>query len=149
MRLVPAAVLLLCFAACSRSPDPVRDFGSREVTMPDGRTVLAEVLMNPVDMARGMMFRDSLAPDRGMLFIHGGPGRYTYYMFQVKVPLDIVWMDTKRRVAEIAANTPPCPSKSAKECPHYGGHETSQYVLELAGGMAAKHGVQVGSVLNF
>jgi hypothetical protein len=149
MRLVSVAVTAIGLAACSRSSDPVRDFASREVSMPDGRSVLAEVLMDPVDMGRGMMFRESLAPNRGMLFIHGGPGRYTYYTFQVKVPLDIVWMDPNRRVAEISANTPPCPSRSARECPTYGGHEMSQYVLELSAGMAANYGVRVGSVLNF
>ena len=147
----PAAfcALALCLAACSHSSDPVRDFASREMTMPNGKTVLAEALTDPVDMTRGMMFRDSLAPDRGMLFIHGAPGRYQYFTYQVKIPLDIVWMDPNRRVAEISANTPPCPSKSARACPHYGGHEMAQYVLELGGGMASKYGVQVGAVLNF
>jgi uncharacterized protein len=148
MRLLSIAALLVWLAACSHS-DAIRDFNSREVTMPNGKTVLAEVMTNPIDMSRGMMFRDSLAPDRGMLFIHGGPGRYQYFTYQVKVPLDMIWMDPNHRVAEISANTPPCPSKSARACPNFGGHEMALYVLELAGGMATKYGVQVGSILNF
>jgi uncharacterized protein len=149
MRLTFLMALCLALAACSGSSDPVRDFSSRDIGLPDGKTVAAEVLINPVDMSRGMMFRDSLAPDRGMLFIHGSPNRYQYWMYQVKVPLDIVWLDQNRRVVEISANTPPCPSKSASECPSFGGHEPAQYVLELAGGQAAKHGIQVGSSLSF
>ncbi len=117
--------------------------------MPNGKTITAEVMTNPVDMSRGMMFRDTLAANRGMLFIHGSPGRYAYWMFQVKIPLDIIWMDQNRRVVEISANTPPCPSKSARDCPNFGGHEEAMYVLELAGGMAAKYGVEKGSVINF
>lgn len=149
MRFSILAALALCLAACSGSSDPVRDFSAREVTMPDGKTVKVEVMTNPVDMGRGMMFRDSLSPDRGMLFIHGSPGQYQYWMYQVKIPLDIIWMDSNRRVTEISPNTPPCTSQSARECPQYGGHYPSIYVLELAGGMAAKYNVQPGSILNF
>lgn len=127
----------------------MRDFNSREVTLPNGKTILAEAVTNEIDMTRGMMFRDSLDPNRGMLFVHSSPGRYPYWMYQVKIPLDIIWMDPNRRVVEISANTPPCPSKSAKECPNFGGHENAMYVLELGGGQAAKNQVQVGSVINF
>jgi uncharacterized protein len=149
MRLLFTAALCFALGACSSSSDPVRDFSSRDVTLPDGKTIAAEVMTDPVDMNRGMMFRDSLAPDRGMLFIHGSPNRYSYWMYQVKIPLDIIWMDQNRRVAEISADTPPCTSKSARNCPNYGGHEVALYVLELGGGQAAKHGVQVGSYINF
>ncbi len=117
--------------------------------MPNGKTVIAEVMTNPTDISRGMMFRDSLEPDHGMLFIYGSPGRYQSWTYQVKIPLDIIWLDQKRRVVEISANTPPCGSTSARTCPNYGGRENSLYVLEIGGGLAAKYGVQVGSVIEF
>ena len=79
----------------------------------------------------------------------GRPGGTNTWTYQVKIPLDIIWMDHRRRVAEMSANTPPCTSTSARTCPNYGGHEKALYVLELAGGMAAKYGVQVGSILDF
>ncbi len=145
-------IAALCFtAACSKSSssDPVRDFSSRQITMPNGATILVEVMTDPVDITRGMMFRDSLAPDRGMLFIFGTPGQYSFWMYQVKIPLDIVWMDQNRRVTEISANTPPCPSKSARECTYSGGHETSIFILELGGGQAEKYGIRTGSVIEF
>ena len=149
MRLLSLAAILILAACSHSSSDPVRDFSSREVTLPNGKTITAEVMTDPVDMSRGMMFRDSLAPDRGMLFIHGAAGRYSYFMYQVKIPLDMVWIAPDHRVVEISPNTPPCPSKSARECPNYGGHEAALYVLELAGGTAAKSGVQVGSTVAF
>jgi uncharacterized membrane protein (UPF0127 family) len=148
MRVFAIALVAMSLVACSPS-DPVRDFSARDITMPNGKRISAEVMTHPMDMTRGMMFRDSLAPDRGMLFIHGAPGKYEYWMYQVKIPLDIIWMDQNHRVTEISANTPPCKSQSAKQCPNYGGHESSMYVLELAGGMAAAYGVQTGSVINF
>jgi uncharacterized protein len=149
LRFLSVAALALMLAGCSGSKDPVRDFSSRDVTLPDGKSITAEVMTNPVDMSRGMMFRDSLAANRGMLFIHGSANKFPYWMYQVKIPLDIIWLDANRRVVEIAANTPPCPSKSANECPNYGGHEAAQYVLELGGGEAAKHGIAVGAAISF
>jgi uncharacterized membrane protein (UPF0127 family) len=51
-------------------------------------------------------------------------------------------------VVEIAANVPPCKTR-ASECPTYGGHVLSQYVLELGGGEAQRMGVEVGDALSF
>jgi hypothetical protein len=126
----------------------MEEYYTREVTLPGGRKIRAEVMTHPTDMMRGMMFRDSLAPDRGMLFIHAEPGNYSYWMHQVKIPLDIIWLDSSQAVVEIQANTPPCHS-GAKDCPQYGGRERSQYVLELGGGMAAKYGLRVGDRVVF
>jgi uncharacterized membrane protein (UPF0127 family) len=127
----------------------VQDLQSRQVTLPDGKVIMAEVVTNPVDMMRGMMFRESLAQDRGMLFVHGSEGEFAYWMYQVKVPLDIIWINRAHRVVEISANTPPCPSSSAQQCPNFGGHAKAIYVLELAAGSAAKHGIKVGETLSF
>jgi uncharacterized membrane protein (UPF0127 family) len=122
--------------------------GEQWVTLPGGQRIRAEVLTRPEDMQRGMMFRDSLAPDRGMLFVHGAMGRYPYWMFQCRIPLDIVWMDSNRRIVEISAGTPPCRGE-ASTCPTYGGHRDSMYVLELAGGMASRYGLKLGSDIAF
>jgi len=148
MRSIFLALLALALAGCGSKHDPLEDLGTRLITLPAGMQVRAEVLTNPQDMARGMMFRDSLAPDRGMLFVHGHPGNYPYWMYQVRIPLDIIWLDSERRVVEIAADTPPCKSEPGL-CPNYGGHFAAQYVLELAGGMAAKYGVKPGERVEF
>jgi uncharacterized membrane protein (UPF0127 family) len=126
----------------------VEEFYTQIVTLPRGQQIRAEVSTNPTDMARGMMFRDSLAPDRGMLFMHPSPGLYSYWMYQVRIPLDIIWLDTSRRIVEISANTPPCRTK-ASQCPSYGGQQKSLFVLELAGGMADKYGLRLGDFISF
>jgi uncharacterized membrane protein (UPF0127 family) len=143
---IVVTALLVC--GCS-DKETLTELGTTIVTLPDGQKVKAEVLTHAKDMMRGMMFRDSLAEDRGMLFIHGSPGRYPYWMYQVKIPLDILWMDANKTVVEVALDTPPCRSTSSQECPNYGGAAQSVYVLELAGGVARKHGISVGSRLSF
>ena len=142
-----AAFLLLC--GCSSKTSEIDALNTTEITFPTGKTVIAETMLRDTDQMRGMMFRDSLAKDRGMLFIHPEEQNVPYWMYQVRIPLDIIWMDHQRRIVEISANTPACASKSAKECPSYGGHEKARYVLELAGGGAAMYGLKVGDSLSF
>lgn len=132
-----------CGGATSLGP------GEREIKLPNGTAIVVETMIRAEDMARGMMYRDSLAPNRGLLFMHGSEGNVPYWMHNVKVPLDIVWMDKTRTVVEISANTPPCDGKPADQCPPYGGRKKAMFVLELAGGMAAKYNVTEGAVLDF
>jgi len=83
-----------------------------------------------------------------MLFIHQAPGQYPYWMYQMKIPLDIVWMDHDHRIVEISADTPPCTTK-ASLCANYGGHEIAQFVLELGAGEAKREGLSLGQKLDF
>ena len=141
-----ATALLLCLTlqACIRS----ERISGYNVTLPDGTVILAEVKVTQEDMARGMMYRDSIAPDRGMLFVHSQVGEYPYWMANCKFPLDIIWMDSAHKVVEVSANTPPCP-QGGSNCPNFGGHAPAQYVLELGGGQAARHSVTIGSAIRF
>jgi uncharacterized membrane protein (UPF0127 family) len=149
MRASLFVLLCLLLASCGGGSDAVEDFNARDVTLPDGTTVKAEVMMNKLDMAKGMMFRESFPEGRGMLFIHATPGRFSYYMFQVKIPIDIVWMDKQKRIVEIVEKAPPCTAAKATDCPVFGGSEESMYVLELPSGYANKHGVVKGEFLRF
>jgi hypothetical protein len=140
--------LLLLLSCAREKPATMEDLASATVALPGGQKIKAERMVLTSDMARGMMFRDSLASDRGMLFFHEKEGLYTYWMYQTRIPLDMIWMDRYRRVVEIVADAPPCKT-AASQCPHYGGARRAQYVLELAGGMAAKYGLKVGDLLDF
>jgi uncharacterized membrane protein (UPF0127 family) len=147
MRLALLASLAVLLTSCSSNSGEV-DLNTREVGLPNGKRIQAEIMKSPDEMMRGMMFRDSLAADRGMLFVHERAGNYPYWMFQVRIPLDIVWLDSDRRVVEILANAPPCKT-AASQCPNYGGHELAKYVLELRGGGAAANGITTGTHLDF
>jgi len=144
------AVVVLCVAlqSCFQLSTARTADDTRNVTLPDGTAILAEVEIKPEDMARGMMYRDSVAPDHGMLFVHAEAGEYPYWMANCKFPLDIIWMDSDHKVVEISAKTPPCP-QGGSDCPNYGGHAPAQFVLELGGGQAAQHAVTVGSAIKF
>lgn len=139
-----ALALSLLLAGCGTNLPT----GFEWVQLPDGTRIAAEIRLTPDEQAKGMMFRTSLPEDKGMLFIHGAADKRAYWMFQCEIPLDIIWMDSGRRVVEISPDTPPC-REAADKCPSYGGSVPSLYVLELAAGMAAKHHLKLGDTLNF
>jgi uncharacterized membrane protein (UPF0127 family) len=148
MRLFLPIVACAVLCGCGSHGSDQDTLGTMPVTLPNGRQIRAEPMVNDFDRQRGMMFREQLPEDRGLLFMHDQPSAATYWMYQVKVPLDIVFMDSARRVLGVSANTPPCTTR-ASECPHYGGYDGTRYVLELRAGEAARNGIQTGSMLTF
>jgi len=144
---LPLAAAACLLAACSTSkPSAADEFYGTDVYLPNGKKILAEAVRSQTMMMRGMMFRDSLAPDRGMLFTHGEEGNFPYWMFQVRIPLDMLWLDSRRTVVEIVENAAPC---AQKPCPSYGGTKKALYVLELAGGSVKQHNLRVGDKVRF
>jgi len=143
-------VLVLCGATtgCGDQTGAKEKLYGRVVTLPNGQKINAELVMHAADMQRGMKYRDSLAPDKGMLFVHGKEGNYPYWMHEVRIPLDIIWMNSNRVIVDFYRNAQPC-LKTPDQCPAYGGRKQAIYVLELAGGMFDKYGLQLGQRLEF
>jgi uncharacterized membrane protein (UPF0127 family) len=137
------------FAAGCSSPTVTDEIGLTQITFPNGVRINAETMRDEMELVKGMMFRDSLPEGRGMLFIHPDEDIFHYWMYQTKMPLDIIWMDHDRRIVEMALNTPPCKSKNARDCTNYGGNFKSKYALEVNAGVASKDGLKVGDTLDF
>lgn len=149
MRFIAVCCTIAVLLTSCSNVEEADHFRLRAITMPDGTTIYAEMAIEYVELVRGLMFRDSVAKDRGMLFLHNKTGRYPYWMFQVRIPLDIIWLDSKKNIVEVVANAPPCPNAKSSECPTYGGTQDAQFVLEVAAGGAARLGAIVGSKIDF
>jgi uncharacterized membrane protein (UPF0127 family) len=137
------------FAAGCSSSDITDELNLTQVTFPNGVKINAETMRSEVELMRGLMFRESLPPGRGMLFIHPKENTFHYWMYQTNIPLDMIWMDYDRRIVEMSLDTPPCRSTSATDCPNYGGNFKSKYVLEVNAGVARKNGLKTGDTLSF
>ena len=148
MRLWFLLSFVCLLASCGRSTATFSDINGQDVTLPGGQVIHAERMLDPIDQMRGMMFRTSLAPDRGMLYVHPEPGLYSYWTYRYEIPLDMVWLDTSHEITEIVENVQPCKT-AASQCPHYGGTRVSRYHLDLAAGMVRKYGLKVGQKLEF
>jgi uncharacterized protein len=114
------------------------------VIFADGFRVEVDVARTEAARARGLMFCDTLDEREGMLFVFDVPRRYGFWMKNVRVPLDIIWLDARGRVVWIIERAAPCP---ADPCPIYQPDANASYVVEVIGGFVAKHGVTLGDVV--
>jgi uncharacterized membrane protein (UPF0127 family) len=115
------------------------------VLFADGTRVGVEIAATDAARARGLMFREDLAEHEGMLFTFDAPRRYGFWMKNVRIPLDILWLDAAGRVVWIVESAPPCP---AEPCPMYVPEARASFVLEVAGGFARRHGVAAGDAVT-
>jgi len=113
--------------------------------MPSGASYTVELARTPEEQAQGLMYRENLPDRTGMLFLFPENATHHFWMKNTMIPLDMIWMDADGRVLFMSAGTPPC---RADPCPSYGPDAPARSVLEIAGGMAAKEGVGVGSQLT-
>ena len=100
-----------------------------------------EVADDPIDRARGLMFRESLDENEGMLFVFDREEKHSFWMKNTLIFLDIVWMNSAGEIVEISENTPPCVADS---CPSYVPEGLAKYALEIAGGQTRKIGMRIG-----
>ena len=108
--------------------------------------VNVEIVRNEEDRRWGLMERDSLEADAGMLFIFDQSGVYPFWMKDTLIPLDIIWMDYARNVVYIAEDVPPC---EEDPCLSYNPDKEALYVLEVNAGYAAEKGLQLGDTAQF
>lgn len=80
-----------------------------------------------------------------MLFVFDKSERHGFWMKNCKVSLDIIWMDEGFRVVDIAHDQKPCPAEG--KCPSILPLRTARYVLEVAGGTAAREALEAGERL--
>lgn len=108
-----------------------------------GETIDLEVARSPEQQRLGLMYRNALPKTRGMLFVFDPPRPVRFWMKNVNLSLDMVFL----RGGEIQAifeRVPPC---SADPCPTYGPPSEVDGVVELAGGRAAELGLNIGDSL--
>jgi uncharacterized membrane protein (UPF0127 family) len=110
-----------------------------------GVTIGLEVARTPEEQALGLMYRQELSDDRGMVFPFSPPRPVSFWMKNVVISLDMVFVQGGEIVG-IAADVPPC---AADPCPTYGpGRQVVSYVIELRGGRAAELGLEVGDSVD-
>lgn len=113
----------------------------------EGQRFQIEVADNDHERSRGLMFRDAMDDDRGMLFIHDEQMSLAYWMKNTRIPLDILYFDNERKLVSQQRDVPPC--SLGNRCPPYPSQAPARYVLELNAGQAAKLGLKEGAVLTF
>lgn len=144
-------MLALALAALAAAPaDPTAEdyrgpsLPLARVTLKDAfgapRKVEVEVAATTASRTRGMMWRRSLAPGKGMLFIFPRPQVLSFWMKNCFIPLDMIFITEDLHVLGIVEEAQPGTTTS-----RHVGPRPSRYVLEVPGGWARKVGLLPGS----
>lgn len=112
-----------------------------------GQRFGVELATDDASRARGLMFRETLAPNAGMLFVFDDEEPRAFWMHNCKISLDILYFDHDFKLVSSALSVPPC-SLDPSQCPSYASEKPAKYVLELAAGRATEIGAVVGDKLS-
>jgi uncharacterized membrane protein (UPF0127 family) len=123
-------------------------YGYRQVSVAvNGLVLVADIAATDEQRTKGLSVKDSLDENEAMLFVFDNEAKHTFWMKNMKFPIDIIWIDTDRTVVHIEHNLQPCGSELL--CPTYKPIDDSLYVLETVGGFAEKHDVVKGTRVDF
>jgi len=150
-------VVLLAVAACSSKghrddamvtaqvPAPQPYVGPKVgLSTASGELVVeVEVVSTPAKLQQGLMFREHLPPDAGMLFLMGSEYDWAFYMRNTLIPLDMIFITKDMKIAGIVENAEPRTETLRRV------GKPSLYVLEVNGGWTAAHHVVAGATVRF
>jgi len=105
-----------------------------------------ELAADPQKRARGLMFREQLDNDRGMLFMYEEEQKSSFWMKNTLIPLDIIWINKDKEVVFVAENVQPC---RQDPCPVIHPDKAALYVLELNAGLSDDMNLKLGDKMNF
>lgn len=109
-----------------------------------GKTPLrVEVAVTLEKQERGLMFRQSLPENEGMLFIYKEPQEMSFWMRNTVIPLDIAFVDADGIILNIHQ------AKPLDDSIHYRSAGAAKYVIETNQGWFSRHGIRPGDKVTF
>ena len=136
MRILPLLLAVLACSAC---------VAQEPYVVLKGERFTVELADTADKQALGLMFRDHLPDDHGMLFRFPREGMRSFWMKNTRIPLAILYFDADLRLVSVAENAQPCRSP---RCRNYPSAAPAKYVLELNAGKAAELGLEPGDALE-
>lgn len=107
-----------------------------------GHEIRVEVADDAEERRRGLMHRDSLPEDRGMLFVYPEERTLSFWMRNTNIALDIAFLDRRGTIVDIQ-------SMDAQTDRLYESRQPAMYALEVNRGWFGDHGVDVGDRVEF
>lgn len=128
---------------------PTKNSGYSEVkVMVNGVELIADVAATNEQRAQGLSVKDALAENEAMLFVFDTAQDHSFWMKNMKFPIDIIWLDSNRTVVHVEHNLQPCNFEVF--CPTYKPDDNNAlYVLETVAGFAEKSDIVEGTRVEF
>ncbi|WP_250432888.1 DUF192 domain-containing protein [Hanstruepera flava] len=102
-----------------------------------------EIADNDYETQTGLMYRESMEVNRGMLFIFPDSRPRSFYMKNTKIPLDLIYLDTDKTVVSFQENAKPFDESSLPS------NAPAKYVLEVNAGLVKQWHLEVGDKMIF
>lgn len=109
--------------------------------------LVADVAANNEQRTKGLSVKDALAENEAMLFVFDTAQEHSFWMKDMKFPIDIIWLDNNKTVVHVERNLQPC--SFGAFCPTYKPDDNALYVLETVAGFSEKHDVVKGTRIDF
>lgn len=107
------------------------------------KSIDIEIADDAYQTQTGMMYRDSMKDNQGMLFIFPDAQYHSFYMKNTKIPLDIIYIGADKKIVSIQKNAKPFDETSLPS------NAPAQYVLELNAGLSDRWNIEVGDFIEF
>ena len=105
-----------------------------------------EVAQTQEEMKKGLMFREYLDKNKGMLFVFEIKGNYPFWMKNTLILLDIIWINENNQIVFIKENAEPC---KEEDCLIIDPNQNAKYVLEIKGGLSKEMNIKIGDKIEF
>lgn len=129
-------IFLLIFSACSSPASHASD----QVCFKND-CFKVSIAKTQEELRKGLQGTIFLEPQEGMLFLLPAMRRQSFWMKDTLIPLDMIWLDYKYDVVDIAENVSPC---LKDPCPVYAPRQEALYVLEINGASVRHLGIKIG-----
>lgn len=134
-------IFCLAFLAAKNERKPfVRVF------FPNRSSVIAELALTDEERQLGLMIREKINSDQGMLFVFEEEDILSFWMKNMNFPLDILWLNQEKRIVHMECHVPPCKEPN---CPSYSSPIPAKYVLELKAGSVERNQLKLYDKLDF
>lgn len=110
-------------------------------------TIVADIAATNDQRTKGLAVKDTLNEDEGMLFVFSTSREHSFWMKNMKFPIDIIWISEYNEVVHIEHSLEPCEPDAF--CPTYKPDRNSLYVLETVAGFAQKYNITENDYVDF
>lgn len=136
------AALVLVFLVVFAGGEVLAQSAARTVRLTAGvHLITAELAADDPMRTRGLMFRESLAPNHGMFFIFDGKSTRCMWMRNVPIPLSVAFLEDDGRIVNIAEMQPQSDDSHCSSAP-------VRYALEMSKGWFAQRGLKAGAMIG-
>jgi len=102
-----------------------------------------EIAKSEYDMQTGLMYRNSMKENQGMLFVFQDLRERSFYMKNTRIPLDMVFLDHNKTIVSFQENAKPLDETSLPS------NAVAQFVLEINAGLSEKWQLEVGDKMDY